>query len=114
MTTSLRYSMGVTAFDERRYKDAIDHFEAVLLDAPETTSAREYIVRAHFHRAALPRAEAEARAILESDPTNEYILLLLVRSLERQSRHDEAAALRRRLAALTGDDRHLAPEPLGS
>lgn len=107
-TTSLRYSMGITAFDERRYKDAVDHFEAVLDDAPNDLNVREYLARAHFHRAALAPAEREARAVLDADPTNEYMLLLLARTLERQSRADEGAALRRRLATLSGDDRHLA------
>ena len=51
-------------------------------------------------------AEREARTILEADPTNEYVTLLLARVLERQSRHDEAAAVRKVLVALTGDERH--------
>lgn len=107
MTTDLQYAMGVQAFEARRYKDAIEHFEAVLGDAPSNANVREYLCRAHYHRASLKAAEREAREILSADPTNEYVVLLLARILERQSRHDEAARVRRRLAALTGDDRHL-------
>ncbi len=114
MTTSERYALGVAAFGERRYKDAIDLFEDVLREAPENLGVREYLLRAHYHRASLPLAEQQARSILVSDPNNEYVLLLLARSLERQSKHDEAAALRRRLAALTGDDRMLARGSLAS
>ncbi|WP_176451585.1 hypothetical protein [Enemella dayhoffiae] len=46
--------------------------------------------------------------LLEQDPTDEYATLLLARTLERQNRAAEAAGVRRVLAALTGDDRHLA------
>ena len=47
------------------------------------------------------------RTLLAIDPTNEYATLMLARTLERQSRHDEAAGVRRLLVALTGDERHL-------
>lgn len=103
MTTDLRYRMGVMAFEERRYQEAIDHFEAVLRDAPGDLNVREYLARAHYHRAALPTAIEQARAILADDPTNTYVMLLLARALERSSRAEEAAAVRRHLAALTGE-----------
>lgn len=107
MTTTLHYELGLADFEQRRYAEAIDHFEQVLESAPQDMNVREYLVRAHYHRAALTRAIEQARAILVDDPTNEYVMLLLARALERKSRHDEAAVVRRRLAALTGEDGHL-------
>ncbi len=112
MTTLLTYNMGIQAFDERDYKTAIERFSTVLEEDPRNLNVREYLARAHYHRASLRPAEAEARTILEQDPTNEFVTLLLIRSLERQNRADEAVGLRRRLAALTGDDSHLTSQSL--
>ena len=108
MTTIHDWEAALLAFNTRDYRRAIELFDKVLAAQPGHTDAREYLARAHYLRASLPLAEREARTILESDPTNEYITLLLARVLERQSRHDEAAGVRRVLAALTGDERHAA------
>lgn len=112
MTTLLTYNLGVQAFEERDYKTAVDRFVEVLDANPGNTSVREYLARAHFHRAALKPAEEQCRVILDDDPTNEFVTLLLVRALERQNRADEALGLRRRLAALTGDESHLKTQAL--
>ena len=111
MTTLLTYNMGVQAFEERDYKTAVERFSSVLEADPGNTNVREYLARAHFHRAALGPAEAECRTILEADPTNEYARLLLARSLERQN-GATASSVRRMLAALTGDDSHLPSDAL--
>ncbi len=114
MTTMLTFNLGVQAFEDRDYRAAVERFTEVLATEPGNTGVREYLARAYYHRASLAPAERECRAILESDPTNEYVTLLLIRSLERQSRHDEARPLRRLLTTLTGDDRHLRDhQPLG-
>lgn len=107
MFTLLTMEMAVHAFDNRDYKSAIERFEKVLEEDPTNLNAREYLARAHYHRASLPRAEALLRDLMADDPTNDYVLLLMARTLERQSRHDEAVGVRRRLAALTGDESHL-------
>lgn len=112
MTTLLTYNMGIQAFEDRDYKGAIERLTSVLEEHPDNLSVREYIARAHYHRAALGKAEAQCRIILEADPTNEYVSLLLARSLERQNRNQEAQAVRRVLAALTGDDTHLRSQAL--
>ena len=108
MTTLYDWEAALLAFNTRDYRRAVELFEKLLASQPGHTDAREYLARAHYLRASLPLAEREARTILESDPTNEYVTLLLARVLERQSRHEEAAGVRRILAALTGDDRHSA------
>ena len=107
MFTLLTMEMAVHAFDNRDYKSAVERFEKVLEDDPTNRNAREYLARALYHRASLPRAEKVLSELLADDPTNDYAVLLMARTLERQSRHDEAAGMRRRLAALTGDDSHL-------
>lgn len=106
MSTMHDWEAALLAFNTRDYRTAVERFEKVLAIQPGHTDAREYLARAHYLRAALAPAEREARTILEADPTNEYVTLLLARVLERQSRHDEAAAVRRVLVALTGDQRH--------
>ena len=52
MTTLLTYNMGVQAFEERDYKTAVERFSSVLEADPGNTNVREYLARAHFHRAA--------------------------------------------------------------
>lgn len=106
--TMLTWTQGVYAFDRKDYGAAVEHFSQVLVAEPGNLNCREYLARAQYHRASLGPAEQEARRILEVDPTNEYVQMLLARALERQGRHDEAAGVRRVLAALSGDARHAA------
>lgn len=112
-TTWLTFELGVQAFEARDYNGAVERFGRVLDADPGNMQVREYLARAYFHRASLPLAERELRVLLEHNPTDDYATLLLARTLERQSRHEEAAALRRRLAALTGDPSHLAGHRAG-
>lgn len=111
--TWLNFELGVQAFEGRDYNAAVERLSRVLTEHPENAQVREYLARSYYHRASLPLAERELRTILESNPTDEYATLLLARTLERQSRHEEASAIRRQLAALTGDPRHLAPHQSG-
>ena len=106
MTTMYDWEAALIAFNTRDYRTAVERFESVLATQPNHTDAREYLARAHYLGASPPPGERESRTILEADPTNEYVPLLLARVLERQSRHDEAAGVRRVLVALTGDERH--------
>ncbi len=108
MTTIYDWGAAVLAFNTRDYAGAIERLTQLLEAEPANTNAREYLARAHYLRASLKPAEEQARLILADDPTNEYVTLLLARVLERQSRHAEAAGVRRVLVALTGDERHAA------
>ena len=107
MSAYFAYQAGVFAFEERDYKTAVERFTEALAEEPGNAGAREYLARAYYHRASLKPAEEECRRILDADPTNEYVLLLLARSLERQNKHDDAAGVRRLLAAVSGDESHL-------
>lgn len=112
-TNWLTFELGVQAFEAKDYNGAIDRFTRVLAADPSNASVREYLARAYYHRASLPLAEEQLRVILDKNPTDEYAHLLLARTLERQSKHEEAAGVRRVLAALTGDESHLAGHRAG-
>lgn len=106
---AMRYAMAQMYFDERRYRDAIDHLSDIVAEAPDNVGTRMLLARSYFHAALLRPAEEQLRAVLERDPTESYAHLMLARTLERQQRGDEATRHRRIAAALTGDEEHLRP-----
>lgn len=106
-TMTLQYSIGRSHLEQGRYREAVDQLTDVVRHAPENTDARLMLARAYYHCALLAPAEEQLTTVVERDPTDDYARLLLVRTLERQSRTDEAATQRRILAALTGDASHL-------
>jgi Flp pilus assembly protein TadD len=61
----------------------------------DTTELRELLARAYFRSAQLGSAEAVLRDLVEEQPTDGWLHLLLGRTLQRQARHDDA---RRHLA----------------
>ncbi|RZT86809.1 tetratricopeptide repeat protein [Pseudonocardia sediminis] len=75
-----------------------DHIEAsraladLVADEPASSSLRLLLARAYYHSAQLGRAEQELRTLVEQNPVDVYARLLLGRTLQRQSRHDDAAA----------------------
>lgn len=88
-----RFRLARDLFDRRRYREAITQLEA-LLDEGDfghgDAEVRELLTRSYFHAAYLPKAERLARETISTDPTNAYAHTLLVRTLQRMSRHDEA------------------------
>ncbi|MDN5725935.1 MAG: hypothetical protein L0G99_08410, partial [Propionibacteriales bacterium] len=95
-------------FSEKDYRSSVQYLDQVLAESPGTAAALELRARAHYHRASLAPAAVDLRDLLEIEPTNEYAMLLLARTLERQDRAAEAVPVRRLLVALTGDDEHRA------
>jgi predicted Zn-dependent protease len=96
-------------FDAGEYDAAAPLLAELAADLPDDSSAdtlavRLLLARAYYHSAQLHRAEAEARAVLAADPANAYAHLLLGRTLQRQSRHADAAGPLR-IAAAMGADR---------
>jgi Flp pilus assembly protein TadD len=75
----------------------------------EPTSAALWLLlaRAYFATARLGRAEAAFRRVLEIDPTDDHARFGLGRTLERQSRHDEALAHYRIAVALSPEPDYL-------
>jgi Flp pilus assembly protein TadD len=74
---------------------------APLLDAePGNEAALELLARAYFGSAQLGRAEEALRRLVELAPANGWARRALARTLERQSRADEAAVHHRVADAL--------------
>jgi len=100
-----RYRFAETLFEQRDYLRAADLLEAVIAEARDDvvhglTDARLLLARSYYHSARLTRAEDEVRTLLGDDPGNGYAVLLLGRTLQRQSRHDEATGLLNRAEAM--------------
>lgn len=88
-------------FAQRDYHGAAQALERLLEDGDaDTPAARELLARAYFHGALLHKAEVAARILLERQPDNGYAALLLGRTLQRLSRHDEAEKVLARASAL--------------
>ena len=68
-----------------RDKSAIENHFDISFELEKLLLARSY-----FHSAQLVKAEATARLLVEADPTDAYALVLLGRSLQRQSKREEA------------------------
>jgi len=74
---------------------------ARVVDAePENAAAVELLARAYFGSAQLARAEQTLARLVVLAPTNGWARRALARTLERQSRHDEAAPHHRMADAL--------------
>ena len=100
------YTWAQELFEGREYIEAGQVLEYLLEhhgSEPGLGEARELLARSYFHSAQLMRAVDTAHEILQGDPGNSYALLILVRSLQRAGRTDEALAAER-LAAAYGVD----------
>jgi hypothetical protein len=103
-----RFTWARDLFAHRDYRGAARVLEALLAEAEASedslthglADARLLLARAYYHSAQLRRAEEAARAVLAEDPTDAYAALLLARTLERGSRHAEAAGVMSLAAAL--------------
>lgn len=102
-----RYHRAGRQFDLKDYLGAARTLEGLLMDLATdggaghpVTSVRLLLARAYYHSAQLGRAETAARAVLSESPTDAYAALLLARTLERASRHDEAREAMRVATAL--------------
>jgi Flp pilus assembly protein TadD len=72
----------------------------VVAAEPDNSAAVELLARAYFGSAQLGRAEEALTRLVELAPTNGWARRALGRTLERQSRHDEAVAHHRVADAL--------------
>jgi predicted Zn-dependent protease len=73
---------------------------AVLAAEPENEAALELLARAYFGSAQLNRAEDALTRLVELAPANAWARRALARTLERQSRPDDAAVHHRVADAL--------------
>lgn len=84
------YERGRLFFDYGDYITAAGILADVVAEVPEDVAPRLLLARAYYHSAQLHRAEEQLRLVLERDPAEHYAHLMLGRTLQRQSRHDEA------------------------
>lgn len=104
MESLLHYELGRSYFEAKDYRSAIRELTEVLEQSPGNVDVRLTLAQAYFHSALLAPAEQQLREIIEMDPTEAYAHLVLARTLERQSRSDEAQKHRRLAAVMTGDE----------
>jgi hypothetical protein len=100
MTAFEEYERAKLFFDANDYLEAAKILVTVVAGAPADLAPRLLLARAYYHSAQLGRAETELRWIVERHPTEAYALLMLGRTLERQSRRDEAQPYLRLATAL--------------
>jgi Flp pilus assembly protein TadD len=70
---------------------------------PDNEAALELLARSYFGSAQLARAEESLSRLVDLSPANGWARRALARTLERQSRHDEAVAHHRVADALGAD-----------
>ena len=98
-----RFAAGEFAVAAPLFADLVDRS---VLEPPlhGTTELRLYLARSYYHSAQLARAEEILRAMLADNPDDHYALLMLGRTLQRQSRHEEARPHLARAKLLGGYD----------
>jgi Tfp pilus assembly protein PilF len=102
-TTAERWERALLLFESGDHAGAARLLADVVAEHPGQTGPRLLLARAYYHSAQLRRAEEELRAVIDRDPVDHYAHLLLGRTLERQSRHEEAAPWLRMAAAFAGE-----------
>ena len=83
--------------------DAARRLEPVVAAEPENEAALELLARSYFGSAQLGHAETALRRLVELAPANGWARRALARTLERQSRADEAVPHHRMADALGAD-----------
>lgn len=102
-TAAERWARALLLFEANDHAAAATLLAEVVAEHPEQTGPRQLLARAYYHSAQLRRAEEQLRVIVDRDPVDHYAHLLLGRTLERQSRHGEAAPWLRLAAAFAGE-----------
>lgn len=105
-TFVLRYEIARGAYERGEYLDAARQLDDLVIELETqhsnavggqdaarhgSTDLQLLLARAYYHSAQLGRAEALLLRMVEDAPSDGYLRLLLARTLQRQSRHDEAA-----------------------
>ncbi|MFF4243229.1 tetratricopeptide repeat protein [Streptomyces sp. NPDC001822] len=110
-TPAERWDRAQMFFEAKEYLTAARILGGLVQEAPEQVAPRLLLARAYYHSARLTKAETELREVLRRNPVEDYALLMLGRTLERQGRAAEAAPHLRMARAMAGD---FEPGPTGS
>ncbi|WAL99440.1 tetratricopeptide repeat protein [Streptomyces sp. Je 1-369] len=102
-TAAERWERAQLFFDAKEYATAARILDTLADEAPEQVAPRLLLARAYYHSAQLGRAELALCKVIELDPVESYVRLMLGRTLQRQNRPDDAAPHLRMAAALNGD-----------
>jgi Flp pilus assembly protein TadD len=99
-TPADRWERAGDLFDAGDHIAAARELERLDAEEPATGAVTLLLARAYYHSAQLGRAERTLRDLLDDAPADGYAHLLLGRTLQRRSRHDEAAPHLRLAAAM--------------
>jgi predicted Zn-dependent protease len=100
MAELTEYERAQVYFEMNDYAQAVQLLEPFAAEQPRSVCVRLLLARAYYHSARLQQAEDEFRAVTELDPVEDYAWFGLGRTLERQSRHAEAATCFRIASAM--------------
>ena len=98
------YRAAAVLYDAGDAVGAARELEPLLAGDSPPKSVLELAGRAFFRSAQIRRAEDAFSRLVERDPSDAYARFALGRTLERQSRRDEAAACYRLAAAMDPKD----------
>lgn len=107
IATYERYQLGQAYVADGDGLSAARVLEPAVEAEPTSAALWLLLARAYFVSALLGRAEAAFARVLEIDPTDDHARFGLGRTLERQSRHDEALAQYRIAVALSPEPDYL-------
>lgn len=100
------YRVAFDLLSRRAPDEALLVIEPALAEDPFNTGLRTLRAWAYFVKVQLGRAEAELRTLAEETPDDVWVRFTLGRTLERQSRYDDALPHLRLAAAMSGDPEH--------
>ena len=98
-----RYQRAWRLLEDRQPRQAL---EPMIEQEPDSVSLRTLRAWAYFKTAQLNRAEGDLRTLVETCPTDVWARFSLGRTLERQSRLEEALTHLRIAYAMSGDTEH--------
>ncbi|MGH3357076.1 MAG: tetratricopeptide repeat protein [Nocardioidaceae bacterium] len=106
MDSVQRYHEAWRLLEGQQPRDAIALLEPAVTEEPESTSLRTLRAWAYFQSAHLSGAESDLRMIVEARPTDVWARFALGRTLERQSRLQDALPHLRLAAVMSADPEH--------
>jgi predicted Zn-dependent protease len=101
-----RYHEAWRLLEGQQPRDAITVLDPAVEQEPDSTSLRTLRAWAYFQSAHLTGAESDLRMIVEERPTDVWARFALGRTLERQSRLQDALPHLRLAAVMSADPEH--------